>query len=220
MDSLITFDGFHLDHITSKAVGSHRYRVNIKTEGGHSLDNFGNRNAIATMASMISTLYSVKVPQEGNSKTTYNVGVISGGTSVNTIAQEAEMLYEYRSDNRNCLAKMEDMFAKVVDAYRAIGVEVDVEKVGDRPCGGFVDPDAQEKLNGMSAESIRRVTGAEPMYLSGSTDCNIPLSVGIPSVCLGLCVATGAHTRTETLYLSSLPQGSCFCMDFLCHFFD
>ena len=220
MDALVTFDGFRLDKITNQAVGSHRYRVTVKTEGGHSFGAFGNRNAIAVLSSMIGTLYSVKVPQEGTSKTTYNVGTIQGGTSVNTIAQEAEMLYEYRSDNRNCLAKMEDMFAKVVDAYRATGVEIEVEKVGDRPCGGFVDPDAQEKLNGMSAESIRRVTGAEPMYLSGSTDCNIPLSVGIPSVCLGLCVATGAHTRTETLYLSSLPQGSCFCMDFLCHFFD
>lgn len=220
MDALITFDGFRLDKITYQAVGSHRYRVTVKTEGGHSFGAFGNRNAIAVLSSMINTLYSVKVPQEGTSKTTYNVGTIHGGTSVNTIAQEAEMLYEYRSDNRNCLAKMEDMFAKVVDAYRATGVEIDVEKVGDRPCGGLVDPDAQKKLNDMSAESIRRVTGAEPMYLSGSTDCNIPLSVGIPSVCLGLCVATGAHTRTETLYLSSLPQGSCFCMDFLCHFFD
>jgi acetylornithine deacetylase/succinyl-diaminopimelate desuccinylase-like protein len=216
----ISFDGMSLDKIVHRAVGSHRYQVTVRTEGGHSFGAFGNRNAIAVLSSMIGTLYSVKVPQEGTSKTTYNVGTIQGGTSVNTIAQEAEMLYEYRSDNRNCLAKMEDMFVKVVDAYRATGVEIDVEKVGDRPCGGFVDPDAQEKLNSLSAESIRRVTGAEPVYLSGSTDCNIPLSVGIPSVCLGLCVATGAHTRTETLYLSSLPQGSAFCMDFLCHFFD
>ena len=219
MDSLITFDGFHLDHITSKAVGSHRYRVNIKTEGGHSLDNFGNRNAIATMASMISTLYGVKVPQEGDSKTTYNVGVISGGTSVNTIAQEAEMLYEYRSDNRNCLAKMEDMFRKVIEAYRAMSVDVEVELVGDRPCAGNVDPDAQKALEDLSVDSIRRVTGCEPQFFSGSTDCNIPLSVGIPSVCLGVCHAKGAHTRTETLYLSSLPQGSEYCMDFMCHFF-
>ena len=220
MDALVTFDGFRLDKITSKAVGSHRYRVNVKTEGGHSFGAFGNRNAIAVLASMIDTLYAVKVPQEGSSKTTYNVGLISGGTSVNTIAQEAEMLYEYRSDNRVCLGKMEDMFRKMVDAYRAMGVEIEVELVGDRPCAGNVDPAAQKALEAFSAESIRRITDMEPVYLSGSTDCNIPLSVGIPSVCLGLCVAEGAHTRTETLYLSSLPQGSELCMDFMCHFFD
>ena len=219
MDALITFDGFRLDKITNRAVGSHRYRVNVKTEGGHSFGAFGNRNAIAVLSSMISTLYSVKVPQEDGSKTTYNVGTVTGGTSVNTIAQEAEMLYEYRSDNRNCLAKMEDMFRKVVEAYRATGVEIEVELVGDRPCAGNVDPIAQAALNALSADSIRRVTGVDPNYFSGSTDCNIPLSVGIPAVCLGLVVASGAHTRTETLQLSSLPQGSKLCMDFLCHFF-
>lgn len=220
MQCLVTFDGFRLDKITNQAVGSHRYRVTVKTEGGHSFGAFGNRNAIAVLASMIDTLYAVKVPQEAGSKTTYNVGTIAGGTSVNTIAQEAEMLYEYRSDNRSCLAKMEDMFHKVVEAYRAMGVAVDVELVGDRPCAGNIDPAAQAALEAIAAESIQRVVGSLPVYLSGSTDCNIPLSVGIPSVCLGLCVAEGAHTRTETLYLSSLPQGSTLCMDFLCHFFD
>ena len=220
MDALVTFDGSRLDKVTSQAVGSHRYRVNVKTEGGHSFGAFGNRNAIAVLSSMIGTLYSVKVPQEGTSRTTYNVGTVTGGTSVNTIAQEAEMLYEYRSDNRNCLAKMEDMFRKVVEAYRATGVDVDVELVGDRPCTGDVDPDAQAVLIALSSDSIRRVTDMEPVFLSGSTDCNIPLSVGIPAVCMGLVVASGAHTRTETLQLSSLPLGSALCMDFLCHFFD
>ena len=93
-----------------------------------------------------------------------------------------------------------------------------MELVGDRPCAGNVDQAAQQALEEASADSIRRVTGMEPAYLSGSTDCNIPLSLGIPSVCLGLCEHKGAHTRTETLQLSSLPQGSRLCMDFLCHF--
>ena len=113
MDALITFDGFRLDKITNQAVGSHRYRVTVKTEGGHSFGAFGNRNAIAVLSSMISTLYSVKVPQEGNSKTTYNVGIIEGGTSVNTIAQCATMLCEYRSDNVDCLETMRQEFEQI-----------------------------------------------------------------------------------------------------------
>jgi len=220
MEALISFDGARLDKITCQAVGSHRYCVRVKTEGGHSFGAFGNRNAIAVLSSMISTLYSVKVPVEGNSKTTYNVGTISGGTSVNTIAQDAQMLYEYRSDSRSCLLQMQDMFNKVIAAYQAMGVTVEVELVGDRPCAGNVDPDAMTALNARAVESIRRVIGQEPVYYSGSTDCNIPLSVGIPSVCLGVCAATGVHTRSETLDLSSLPVGSLFCMDFLCHFFS
>ena len=220
MDSLVAFDGFHLRNVVSRAVGSHRYRVTVKTEGGHSFSAFGNRNAITVLSSMISTLYSVKVPQDGDSKTTYNVGTITGGTSVNTIAQEAEMLYEYRSDSRLCLEKMRNLFAKVVEAYRATGVEIDVEMVGDRPCAGDVDAVAQKALEDLSDASIRRVTCQEPRFRSGSTDCNIPLSLGIPSICMGLCQASGAHTRTETLQLASLPGGSALCMDFLCHFFN
>lgn len=220
MEALITFDGFALNKMVNAAVGSHRYRVAVRTEGGHSFGAFGNRNAIAVLANMINTLYSVKVPKVGSSKTTYNVGTIRGGTSVNTIAQEAEMLYEYRSDNLSCLQKMQDMFQKVVDAYRATGAEIDVTLVGNRPCAAGVDTAAQERLDSLAADSIRRVTGLEPRACSGSTDCNASLSQGIPSVCMGLCIASGVHTRTETLQLASLPNGCHLCMDFLCHYFD
>ena len=220
MDALVTFDGFSLDKVVNAAVGSHRYRVTVRTEGGHSFGAFGNRNAIAVLSSLISTLYSVKVPTDGSSKTTYNVGTIQGGTSVNTIAQEAEMLYEYRSDSFPCLEKMQDMFCKIIDAYRATGVEIAVELVGDRPCAAGVDPNALEALCADAAASIRRVTGMEPRFGSGSTDCNAALSRGVPSLCMGLCVASGAHTRTETLQLSSLPHGCNLCMDFLRNYFE
>jgi len=220
MDALVTFDGFSLDKVVNRAVGSHRYRVTVKTEGGHSFGAFGNRNAIAVLSSMISTLYSVKVPKVDGSKTTYNVGTIRGGTSVNTIAQEAEMLYEYRSDSKDCLDKMKDMFEKMVEAYRATGVAIETELVGDRPCAAGVDADAQNALEDLAADSICRTTGMEPDFRSGSTDCNTSLSRGIPSVCISLCAAAGAHTRTETLQLASLPGGCALCMDFLCHYFN
>ena len=83
-----------MNRVVTQAVGSHRYKITVKTEGGHSFGNFGNRNAIHVLASMIDLFYTVKVPVEGNSKTTYNVGGIEGGTSVNTIAQEAKLLTE------------------------------------------------------------------------------------------------------------------------------
>ena len=92
--------------LCNKAVGSSRYLVEIDTEGGHSYGDFGNRNAIAYLASMIDTLYTMKVPP----KTTYNVGTIGGGTSVNTIAQHAEMLYEFRSCDKGSLDMMEKHF--------------------------------------------------------------------------------------------------------------
>lgn len=136
---VVSFDG-GLGGICNKAVGSARYRVTVRTEGGHSFGAFGNRNAIHLLASMIDTLYAVKPPAEGDSKTTYNVGMIEGGTSVNTIAQEASMLFEYRSDSRACLEKMKAMFESIVAAYRSMGIEVEVVLLGERPCMGDVDP--------------------------------------------------------------------------------
>lgn len=215
MRELVTIDASRFVSLCNKAVGSHRYRVTVKTEGGHSFGAFGNRNAIRCLASMIDTLYSVKVPQEGNSKTTYNVGTISGGTSVNTIAQEAQMLYEYRSDNRICLEKMETMFQSVAAAYNAMGIEVIVEKIGDRPCTGDVDPEKEQALVDRAAAAMMRQLGCEPQVRSGSTDCNIPLSVGIPAIAIGGCKGSGVHTREEVLELDSLEPGCRYVLDFL-----
>ena len=216
MRELITLDGGStLQRVVNEAVGSHRYCVTVRTEGGHSFNAFGNRNAIHVLSTMIDTLYSKDVPQIGSSKTTYNVGTISGGTSVNTIAQEASMLYEYRSDNRECLAVMKQRFEDVVADYRARGYDVSVEMIGDRPCTGNVDPKRQKALEERANASILRVTGMPADFKSGSTDCNAALAEGIPSVCLSTCLGGKCHTREEYLNLESLKPGMCLALDFL-----
>ena len=203
----VSYDGSTLNGITTDAVGSHRYRVTVRTEGGHSFGKFGNRNAIFYLSSIITSIYAIKVPQIGASRTTYNVGTITGGTSVNTIAQEASMLCEYRSDNRECLAKMQKTFAAVFDAYRTMGIDVEVELVGDRPCKGDVDEQKHNALKARMEAATSLVTEDAPICRSGSTDCNIPLSAGIPAACVGVVISSGAHTREEKLQLSGLPLG-------------
>ena len=212
----VSLDSSCMNRLVTRAVGSHRYKVTVRTEGGHSFAKFGNRNAIHVLSSMISLLYSVKVPQEGDSKTTYNVGVISGGTSVNTIAQNAEMMYEYRSDDRTCLEKMEKLFRSTIETFRATGVEVEVEKIGDRPCGGPVDAIRLQALRDRYCTSVREVLGLDVICGSSSTDCNIPLSQGIPAICFGVCRSAGAHTLAEKLDMSSLRDGCRLLLDFLC----
>lgn len=189
----------------NKAVGSRRYRVEVKTEGGHSYGSFGNRNAIAYLASLIDTLYTIKVPPIG--KTTFNVGVISGGTSVNTIAQQAEMLYEFRSDEREALNMMEEHFQAALAFYRTKGIEVNAELVGERPCNGDVDPEREQVLMDRLSEAALRYYGEELTFRPGSTDCNIPLSVGIPAACAGCYKGAGAHTREEYVEIDSLLPG-------------
>jgi acetylornithine deacetylase/succinyl-diaminopimelate desuccinylase-like protein len=214
----ISFDS-KFSSIADVCVGSHRYEVEVFTEGGHSYGAFGNKNAIAELAKIVTDIYSIEVPHIDNSKTTYNVGNISGGTSVNTIAQSAKMLCEYRSDNVDCLAQMKDNFERIFNAARERGIDVSVSRIGERPCMAKMDTSKIERLTDICRTIIEDTAKIEVHTNSSSTDCNIPLSLGIPSVCMGVCEASGLHTREEILYLKSLPTGCTLCMDFLCNFF-
>jgi len=191
-----------LDGIVSRAVGSSRFKVTVKTEGGHSYGSFGNANAIRKLADLVEEIYQIEVPGEG--KTTYNVGTIEGGTSVNTIAQEASMLCEFRSDSKEGLAFMAKRFEEIFDKE---GVTVKV--IGVRPCENLTggEESRREELLCRAEELLERVTGKKPARRPGSTDCNIPLSMGIPSVCYGTYYGEGAHTREEYVEKESLSMG-------------
>ena len=215
----ITVDGTKLERIVTGAVGSHRYEVKVRTEGGHSFAAFGNRNAIVCLSSIINTLYTVKVPEDGDSKTTYNVGLISGGTSVNSIAQEASMAYEYRSTSKKCLEQMKTMFNKVLDAYRSTGISIEAKLIGDRPCTGDVDPASHEALIAKADESIYRILGKHGDRAFSSTDANAALGIGIPAICIGGAVGGRCHTREEWLDPESLLDGSRIILDFLTNYF-
>lgn len=213
----ISFDSSCMNRYVNLAVGSHRYKVTVRTEGGHSFGAFGNRNAIHVLSSMICSLYTVKVPQVGNSRTTYNVGGISGGTSVNTIAQNAEMLYEYRSDNYECLEKMRIMFNNTIEMYRSMGVTVEVELLGERPCGIPIDEEKMAVLRNRYLNALKEALGLEAFSGSSSTDCNIPLSMGIPAICFGVVRGSGCHTREEKLEVASLYDGCKLALQLFCN---
>ena len=216
----VTFDGpFGPNAISGKiatvAVGSKRYKIEIDTEGGHSYSKFGNRNAIAYLASLIDTLYQIKVPTRG--KTTFNVGLISGGTSVNTIAQHAEMLYEFRSDNREDLAEMEAHLDAALAFYATKGIKVTTTVVGSRPCGIEVDKARQDALIARTQATVAKYFGFIPTTGSASTDCNIPLSMGIPSVEVSCGRGGGAHTRDEFIEIDSQIPGIKLAFELILH---
>ena len=212
----MTFDD-QLGGGIDRAVGSMRYLIAVDTEGGHSYSAFGNRNAIAYLASLIDTLYTIKVPPRG--KTTYNVGTITGGTSVNTIAQHAEMLYEFRSDEAESQAFMEKHLRAAVEFYRAKGVEITVTSVGNRPCNGDVDEGAMEALRRRGSDACLRHFGQPIAYRSGSTDCNIPLSLGTPAICVGTYSGAKSHTREEFVEIDSLLPGQKMALDLVLQYF-
>ena len=135
------------------------------------------------------------------------MGTVEGGTSVNTIAQSARMLCEYRSNDRACLEIMREEFERVFRSARNDEVEVNVTLVGDRPCKGEVDESTERGLIGAYADAVRAVTGKEPRCVYLSTDANIPMSLGIASITVGACVSYGAHTREEYLEKESVTDG-------------
>lgn len=201
----ISFDS-NLNYINNKCVGSHRYEVEVQTEGGHSFQRFGLPNAIACLSQIVADIYQIAIPQKEGCRTTYNVGTISGGTSVNTIAQSAKMLCEYRSEDKDCLAYMEKQFADIFAQANTEEVKVLVTKVGDRPCGN-VDPEKITALLDRLCPVISDVIGMPVNMKSASTDCNIPLSLGIPAICMGVYFGGGSHTRQEWVRKDSLALG-------------
>lgn len=211
---VVSFDGY-IDEVCSCAVGSTRYKVEIKTEGGHSYFDFGNKNALAELSEMIHELYRYKVPDDG-SKTTYNDGMIKGGTSVNTIAQQAEMLYEFRSDNLDSMELVRKNFENVVEEFRKKGLQVNVEIMGERPCGRKnSDNPAQKELSFKCRDIIAAHHIRVPGFTSASTDCNIPFFLGIPAATIGLCLGGKAHTRQEWIYTESLKTGFAIAADLI-----
>ena len=202
-----SFDSGKLTSMTDRCVGSHRYEVTVKTAGGHSWGGFGKKNAIAELCGIIKEIYSITLPKKEGRKVSYNVGIIEGGTSVNTIAQEAKALVEYRSDDEDMLAYMKSEFERIFEGARSDEVGVEVELIGNRPCAGKVDLDRIELMKKTAARITEDVVGESVSFKSGSTDCNIPLSLGIPALCFGVYNGLGCHTREEYVVKASLLPG-------------
>ena len=202
----VSFDsGIHT--INDRCVGSHRYEVEVTTEGGHSYLAFGKKSAIDVLAELIRAIYTVEPPVRENSRVTYNVGTIEGGTSVNTIAQSAKMLCEYRSDNAECIDIMQEKFQQIFQNANSDKANVKVTMVGDRPCARGVNERDLQALIDTCAAVVEEVDGQAPRFASSSTDCNIPLSLGIPSVCIGVYKGGGMHTREEWIEKKSILPG-------------
>lgn len=203
---LVSFDGQYSSMVV-RAVGSERWKVKATTCGGHSYGAFGKPNAIVHLSGLIGKLYQQPVPQCPDRKTTYNVGTIQGGTSVNTIAQHAEMTYEYRSDDPDCLQQMRKQFLELVEAGRCPDADFEITLLGERPCGNAVPQAAHERLLMRCRQRIADITGTDPQYRASSTDANIPLSMGIPATTFGLYLGAGSHTREEYIEIDSLRTG-------------
>ena len=197
----IAVEGHSLGRITHRAVGSRRLRVTVTGPGGHSWGAAGVPSAVHELARIIARLVAIPLPSDP--KTTFNVGLVQGGISVNTIAPEATALLDMRSTSREALAELVRQVEGVLATPMPDGIAVTVEVVGDRPAGELP---ADRGLVPIAADVLRSL-GFEVALDASSTDANIPISRGIPSICIGLTTGGNVHRTDEYIAIPPLAQG-------------
>jgi len=204
IESFISIDGTGDAGVTHQGLGSHRYRVTVHGPGGHSWGAFGLANPAHALGRAIYEfdLAGDSLTRSGP-RTSYNVGVIGGGTSVNSIPFEAWMDVDMRSESPASLERIDAALHHAVqqaveeeNAIRRRGdaLTVDMELIGDRPSGEV----AEDAPIVQRAVAATRFLGIEPRLGRSSTDSNIPISLGIPAITIGGGgVAGGAHSLNE-----------------------
>jgi tripeptide aminopeptidase len=197
----IIIEGMSLGRVYYRGLGVQRYRITIRTPGGHSWVDYGSPSAIHELAALITRLNALTLPEQP--RTTLNVGIIQGGTSVNTIAAEAHLELDLRSEEVGALAELIDQVERLIAESNQTFVEVTADLIGQRPAGE-ISPDAPLVRLAMSCLEAQ---GLQPILNIGSTDANIPLSRGYPAICIGLTTGGGAHTASEYILTQPLGQG-------------
>ncbi|MEP7272728.1 MAG: M20/M25/M40 family metallo-hydrolase [Acidobacteriota bacterium] len=211
VSSFIAFDGPGTDYITHQALGSRRYRVRLEGPGGHSWADFGVVNPVHALGRVAARLADYRAPVEP--RTTYNVGRIAGGESVNVIPQHAEMDVDLRSVSESELGRLEEFLLQAV--HRSVaeensmrsasgqGLRVEVSLIGNRPSGET----AANSTLVRTAVAASRTMGIEPVLNRASTDANIPISLGIPAITIGTGGSFGDSHRLSEWYSSEGREG-------------
>ncbi len=203
IDAWISIDGGAIGRVNNAGLGSVRYKAMFTGKGGHSWGAFGLANPHHALGYAIKefTENAKKYTDQGL-KTSFNIGRIGGGTSVNSIPFESWMEVDMRSVDKNRLSEIDSIFKmsmqKGLDAYNATGIEdgiaLELIKIGDRPSGELpLDTPLVQRAIG-----VTKLFGYEPTLTRGSTNSNIPIAMGIPAVTIGRGgEGGGAHSLNE-----------------------
>jgi len=205
IDSFIAIDGSNAERIVNKAVGSHRYRVEFSGPGGHSYGAFGRAHPHQALGDAISRFTKAATPiTQSGTRSTFSVGRIGGGTSINSIPFTSWMEVDMRSINQDKINALDAVFQQAVqDALEAENarrnsngpIRVDVKSVGKRPAG-TTDENSALVTHAMAAT---QALGLSPSLTASSTDSNIPMSLGVPAITISRGgISRNAHAPNES----------------------
>jgi acetylornithine deacetylase/succinyl-diaminopimelate desuccinylase-like protein len=197
----LVLEGLALGHVYHRAVGVKRYRVTVRTSGGHSWSDYGKPSAVHELSKLVVQLVALNLPSQP--RTTMNVGKIFGGTSVNVIAFEASLDLDLRSEDQESLTRLVAVAEKIIENVNQPNVSVQMETIGQRPAGEIP---ADHPLVTAAIDCVR-AQGLDGGLISGSTDANVPLSKGYPAIVLGVTTGGGAHTKNEYINIAPVEKG-------------
>jgi tripeptide aminopeptidase len=198
---VINLEGLALGHVYHAGISVHRLHITIETEGGHSWLHFGKQSAIHILMQIGARISNIHPPK--NPRTTYNIGIIEGGQSVNSIASEAGLWLDLRSEEQGELDKLKAQITSILKSYTQDDVKIIAKVVGNRP-SGYINPKHALIEGAMTALQMVGIRGT---LENGSTDGNIPLSEGCPTVTIGITRGGNAHRLDEFMEISPVKQG-------------
>lgn len=209
LGAALVLEGMGLGRIVHQALGVRRYRTSATAPGGHSWGDFGAASAVHGLVSVAEEMLKLQLPQ--TPRTTFNIGRIGGGTSINTIAQEAWMELDLRSASPQTLTWLDGRIQRIVERHAAArrarddGLTLRHEQIGHRPAGAlsFQHPLVQAACTILQEIGVKERSDAR----ISSTDANLPLSREIPAVCVGLTDGGDAHRLSEWIDPSPLAKG-------------
>jgi acetylornithine deacetylase/succinyl-diaminopimelate desuccinylase-like protein len=202
----VILEGIGLGRIYHAGMGVRRFKVTVKGPGGHSWLHADRPSAIHHLMRLGAAIVEQVQPPK-RPRSSLNIGLITGGTSINTLAPEAAFSIDLRSVDAQALMNMESAVKSLIGRFDGVpDLRIDTEVVGDRPSASL--PASHPLVR--AAEAVLRYVNAGPGTREiGSTDANIPLARGIPSVCIGITTGGGAHTVEEFIDTGPVATGMC-----------
>jgi tripeptide aminopeptidase len=201
IQAYLILEGIAYGHVYHRAIGVRRYRVNVRTAGGHSWSDYGQPSAVHELAEIVTRIIALPLPTDP--RTTLNVGLINGGTGVNVLASGATLELDLRSEAPEVLNSLIHKVEEKINLANRDGVTVEMEVIGERPAGEIGANHPLVKL----ADDCLFEQGMKASFTSASTDANIPLSHGYPALVLGITSGGDTHTVHEYIETANVGKG-------------
>ncbi len=208
--AVVVLEGGAYGAVIHRGIGVMRYRITVTTPGGHAWSNFGTPSAVHELCKVAVDIAALDAPQEP--RTSFNIGEIAGGTTINTIAAAAHLLLDLRSEDPAILNRLaRDVKTIVAKRQQVPNIAIEMEEIGARPAGGIPDQHPLVRIALHSLTEAGYTGDSDKIMRAASTDANVPLSLGIPTICIGLTVGHHAHRLDEYIEIPPLAQGLQHC---------